>query len=375
MGRTEPIRILQVVNIMDRAGLETMIMNHYRAIDRGRVQFDFLEHRPWRGTYDDEIEAFGGRVYRAPRLYPQNALAYRRFMRRFFAEHEYPVVHSHIDAMSAFPLDAARRAGVPVRIAHSHNDSVDRDLKYPVKEWARKRLPGIATHYWACSEAAGAFLFGRENLSRIHVVKNAIDLEGFRFDECLRAEARAELNLRGDQTVVGHVGRFSAVKNHSFLVNLLAELRSEGVDAVLVLVGDGELRGDIERKVQGLGLSGSVRFLGLRDDVGRFVQAFDVMVFPSLHEGIPLTLIEAQASGLPVVASDAVSGEALVLPDTAHLPLDAPMSEWAGEVVRLASGGRSRHAIERLAEAGYEIRANAEALQSAYLSLYEEATV
>ena len=369
----KPIHILQIVNIMDRAGLETMIMNHYRAIDRERVQFDFLEHRSRRGAYDDEIEALGGRIYRAPRLYPQNALAYRRFMRRFFAEHPYPVVHSHIDAMSTFPLAAARRAGVPVRIAHSHSDSVDRDLKYPVKEWARKRLPGIATHYWACSESAGAFLFGKESLSKVHVVKNAIDLEGFRFDESRRAEARDELDLRDGQIAVGHVGRFSAVKNHAFLVDLLAELRGEGTDAVLVLVGDGELRGEVERKVQRLGLSGSVRFLGLRDDVSRLVQAFDVMAFPSLHEGIPLTLVEAQASGLPIVASDAVSGEALVLPETSRVPLDAPMSEWAGEVVRFASGGRSRNAMERLAETGYEIRSSARALQSEYLSLYEGA--
>lgn len=370
----EPIRILQIVNIMDRAGLETMIMNHYRAIDREGVQFDFLEHRPQRGVYDDEIEALGGRVYRAPRLYPQNALAYRKFMRMFFAEHPYPVVHSHIDAMSAFPLAMARECGVPVRIAHSHSESVDRDLKYPVKEWARKRLPGIATHYWACSEAAGAFLFGEKNLPKIHVMKNAIDLKGFRFDETSRVEARAEIGLRNEQVAVGHVGRFSIVKNHAFLIDLLAELRDEGFDAVLVLAGDGELRGEIERKVHGLGLSGSVRFLGLRDDVAKLVQAFDVMAFPSLHEGIPLTLIEAQASGLPVLASDKVSGAALVLPNTARLPLDALMSEWAGAVVRLASGGRCKQAIGRLAEAGYEIGASAKALQAVYLSLYEEAT-
>lgn len=370
----EPIRILEVVNAMDRAGLETMIMNYYREFDRDRIQLDFLTHRSWRGDYDDEIESLGGCIYRAPRLYPQHWLSYRRFMRRFFADHPYPVVHSHIDAMSAFPLAAARREGVPVRIAHSHNDSVDRDSKYPVKEWARKRLPGIATHYWACSEAAGAFLFGKENLPRVLVVKNAIDLEGFRFDENRRAEARAELDLCDGQIAIGHVGRFSAVKNHAFLVDLLAELRGEGVDAAMVFVGDGELRGEIERKVQGLGLSGSVRFLGLRDDVSRLIQAFDVMAFPSFHEGIPLTLIEAQASGLPVVASDAVSEEALVLPDTACLPLDASLFEWAGEVMRLASGGRSRHAIKRLAEAGYEIRTSARSLQSAYLSLYEGAT-
>lgn len=369
-----PIRILQIVNIMDRAGLETMIMNHYRVIDRDEIQFDFLVHRPQRGAYEDEIEGLGGEVYRAPRLYPQHALSYRRFMRRFFAEHDYPVVHSHIDAMSAFPLAAARSAGVPVRIAHSHNDSVDRDFKYPVKEWARRRLPGIATHYWACSEAAGAFLFGERNVSRVHLLRNAVDLEEFRFDGDIRDRKRAELGLHEGQLAIGHVGRFSTVKNHSFLVDLLGELLAEGVDAVLVLVGDGELRGEIERTVRERGISGSVRFLGLRDDVNELVQAFDVMAFPSFHEGIPLTLIEAQASGLPIVSSDRVSREALVLPDAIRLALEAPLAEWAKAVVRLARGGRSSHPIEILSNAGYEIGASADALRDAYLSLYEEAT-
>lgn len=370
---SEPIRILQIVNIMDRAGLETMIMNHYREIDRSQVQFDFLVHRPQRGEYEDEIESLGGRVFRAPRLYPQHCLSYRRFMRRFFAEHRYPVVHSHIDAMSAFPLAMARGCGVPVRIAHSHNDAADRDLKYPIKEAARRKLPAIATHYWACSEAAGTFLFGEANLPKVHVVKNAIDLEGYRFDAGTRARMRAELGLAEDQVVVGHVGRFSAVKNHAFLVDILAEMRREGTNAALVLTGDGELRHEVERKAFSLGLDASVRFLGLRGDVPDVVQAFDVLVFPSLHEGIPLSLIEAQASGLPALASDAVSAEAMVLPNAERLPLSAPVSEWARAAVMLAEGGRTEDPIPLLAEAGYEIGASALSLMAEYQRLYRGA--
>lgn len=370
---SKPIRILEVVNIMDRAGLETMLMNHYRHMDRDLVQLDFLTHRPAAGAYDEEICGLGGRVFRAPRLYPQNCLAYRRYMRAFFAEHEYPVVHSHIDAMSAFPLAMARSCGVTVRVAHSHSDSVDRDAKYPVKEIARKRLPSIATHYWACSEAAGAFLFGESNRQRIHVVKNAIDLSSFAFDSAARASARVELGVANGQTVIGHVGRFSAVKNQAFLVNVLAAAIAGGEDAVLAFVGDGELRDKVEQEAASAGLSTRIRFLGLRDDVARLMQGFDVLAFPSLHEGIPLTLVEAQASGLPVLVSDKVSAEALVLPNCSQMALSEPAAAWAAKACGMARMGRAAGCIEALSVAGYEINYSARALQETYRSLYEGA--
>lgn len=370
---TKPIRILEIVNVMDRAGLETMLMNHYRHIDRDLIQLDFLTHRPCEGAYDKEIQELGGRVFRAPRLYPQNCLAYRRYMRSFFAEHEYPVVHSHIDAMSAFPLAMARSCRVTVRVAHSHNDSVDRDVKFPIKEVARKRLPDIATHYWACSESAGVFLFGAKNRHKLHIVKNAIDLSGFAFDPIARVSARSDLGVTDGQIVIGHVGRFSAVKNQAFLVDVLAEAVNRGEDVVLVLVGDGELRGKVEQKVASAGISSRVRFLGLRDDVSRFMQGFDILAFPSLHEGIPLTLIEAQASGLPVLASDKVSAEALVMANCAQMELSESPKMWSIKTCRMARAGRVDCCIESLSTAGYEINESANALQNSYLSLYEGA--
>ncbi len=350
-----------------------MLMNHYRHIDRDLVQLDFLTHRPCEGAYDKEIQELGGHVFRAPRLYPQNCLAYRRYMRSFFAEHEYPVVHSHIDAMSAFPLAMARSCGVVVRLAHSHNDSVDKDFKYPIKEIARKRLPGIATHYWACSEAAGVFLFGEKNQQRLHIVKNAIDLTDFAFKSDVRFSARTELGVTDGQIIIGHVGRFSTVKNQVFLVDVLAEAVAHGKDAVLVLVGDGELRVKVEQKATSSGLSSRVRFLGLRDDVSRLMQAFDVLVFPSLHEGIPLTLIEAQASGLPVLTSDNVSDEALVLENCAQMGLSETPESWAAKACAMTDEGRAECCIDVLTAAGYEINQSAKDLQRSYLSLYEGA--
>lgn len=369
-----PIRILQIVNIMDRAGLETMIMNHYRAINRDEIQFDFLVHRPQRGAYEDEIQELGGRVYRAPRLYPQHALSYRKYMRRFFKEHPYTVVHSHIDAMSAFPLAMAKECGVPVRIAHAHSNSFDRDFKYPMKMWARKRLLSVATNYWACSESAGAFLFGDKNLPKTRIIKNAIDLDKFLFNSDIRHAKRSQLGVYDNQIVIGHVGRFSAVKNQSFLIDLISKIRNDNIDAILVLVGDGELRNSVEERAKHLGLSNYVVFLGVRDDVAQIEQAFDLFVFPSLFEGLGMAAIEAQASGLPVLASDNVPPCSFVLNNNVRLSLDAPISRWADSAVRLARSGRAEGSFDSLKNAGYDITTSARAMSDAYLSLYAEAS-
>ena len=166
---------------MHRAGLETMLMNYYRNIDRTKIQFDFLTHRPYKSDYDDEILSLGGRMYYAPRLYPQNYIQYFRWMDKFFEEHlEYQIMHSHIDSMSYLPLLAAKRANVPVRIAHSHNTSIDRDLKYPLKQLFRTRITKVANEYCACGEEAGKFLFGNRDFK---VIPNAIETERFIYEE------------------------------------------------------------------------------------------------------------------------------------------------------------------------------------------------
>ena len=175
------IRILQCVNIMDRAGLENMLMNYYRNIDRTKIQFDFLTHREEKGAYEDEIISMGGKVYHAPRLYPQNYPLYFKWMKNFFTKHpEYKIVHSHIDAMSYFPLLAAKKASVPIRIAHSHSSKLDRDIKLPIKYFALKKLPFVSNGYCACGQKAGKFMFGSRRFSVIH---NAIDLQKFSYEE------------------------------------------------------------------------------------------------------------------------------------------------------------------------------------------------
>ena len=287
------IRILQCVNDMHRAGLETMLMNYYRNIDREKIQFDFLTHRPQRSDYDDEIESLGGKIYYAPRLYPQNYPKYFKWMKQFFSEHpEYKIIHSHIDAMSYLPLKAAKKANIPVRIAHSHNTAIDRDFKYLLKTYFRFKLPKVANYYCACGKEAGEFLFpGKEYM----YVPNAIEIDRFLFNENVRMKKRRELGIK-DEIVIGHIGRMSYQKNHKYLIDVFAEILKKKNDSILLLIGVGEKLDDIKKYVEKLGLSEQVRFLGNRADVDELYQAMDVFVMPSLFEGLPVVGVEAQFS-------------------------------------------------------------------------------
>lgn len=323
------MRILQVVNDMHRAGLETMLMNYYRNIDRTKIQFDFLTHRPYKSDYDDEILSLGGRMYYAPRLYPQNYIQYFRWMDKFFEEHlEYQIMHSHIDSMSYLPLLAAKRANVPVRIAHSHNTSIDRDLKYPLKQLFRTRITKVANEYCACGEEAGKFLFGNRDFK---VIPNAIETERFIYKEEVRKRVRKELRFT-DEFVVGHVGRLSYQKNHEFLLEIFAQLYTIYLGARLLLVGIGEKEQELRNKVQKLGLEDVVIFLGNRNDVNELYQAMDVFVMPSFFEGIPVTGIEAQFSGLTCVFSDRVPQEVDFSGNCEFLSLKTDAKSWAQRI-------------------------------------------
>lgn len=357
------IRILHCVNNMHRAGLETMIMNYYRNIDRIRVQFDFLMHRPQRSDYDDEIEALGGRIYRAPRLYPQNYLAYFRYMDNFFRQHpEYQIIHSHIDAMSYLPLLAAKKANVPIRIAHSHSTGIDRDIKYPIKQFFRSQLGKVTTHSFSCGNKAGEFLFkGRE----FTVIPNAVDPITFQFNADTRRSKREELSI-SDRFVVGHVGRMTYAKNHDFLFLLLKELLKNKPNALLLLVGTGEREKELKEKAVSLGIASSVLFLGNRNDLHELYQAMDVLVLPSHFEGIPLVGIEAQFSALPCLFSNGVPREVCFSELCRFQNLSYPPSVWAEDVLSLYD--ETDRSIE-VENSLYDIRVSAVDLQTRYEKL------
>ena len=358
------IRILQCVNNMHRAGLETLLMNYYRHMDREQIQFDFLMHRAQRSDYDDEIESMGGRIYRAPRLYPQNYPAYFAYMARFFREHpEYTIVHSHIDAMSYLPLLAAKRAGVPVRIAHSHNTDIDKDFKYPLKQAFRFLLPRAASHKAACGSEAGRFLFRGGDF---HIIPNAVEAGRFAFDEAVRAEKRQELGL-GEGLVIGHAGRFTPVKNHGFLLKVFDKLLEKRPDARLLLAGTGELEQKMKEKAADMGLGDRVLFLGSRGDMAGLYQAMDVFVLPSLFEGLPVVGVEAQYAGLPCLFSDRITRELAFTENCRFLPIEWEAERWAEELLHCADKSGERGGMYC---PDYDIEVAAAALEEYYLALH-----
>lgn len=363
-----PIRILHVVTYMGRGGLETMIMNYYRHMDRERVQFDFLTHRDFRADYDDEIESLGGKIYHIPRLVPWSR-NYHKALNIFFEEHpEYKIVHVHQDCLSSVILKVAKKHGVTVRIAHSHSSSQDKDLKYVIKLLYRKQISKYATQLFACGKEAGDWMFCG---APYRIINNAIDTQLYTYDKKKRERVRKQFHIAEDVFVIGHVGRFNAVKNHVFLIDVFARIREIKRDTILLLVGDGDLHKDIENRVNELGLSGSVIFTGVRSDVYAMLQAMDCFVFPSLYEGVPVTLIEAQASGLPCFVSDGVPMECDKTGLVKQTSLSTSIDGWVKKILKCVNTDR-RDTHNEIVESGYDIVANACWLQEYYLDQWEK---
>ncbi len=362
-----PIRVLQVVTNMDRGGLETMLMNYYRNIDREKVQFDFLVHRTERAAYDDEIEALGGILYRLPKLVPWSK-NYRQKLSQFFKEHpEYKIIHSHINCLSSIILKAAKDHNVPVRIAHSHSSRQDKNLTYPIKLYYRRFIPRYATKLLACGKAAGDWMFRG---SPYTVLNNAIDASSYLPDKAVRTAKREELGVSENRYLIGHVGRFALPKNHTFLLNVFAEVCKQEKFCTLLLVGDGPLRKQMEEKCAVLSISDRVIFTGVRSDVPELMQAMDCFVFPSLYEGLPVTMVEAQAAGLPCYISDGVSSECILTDCVKQLPLSASAECWAKEILS-QKGAMRYYALQQIQAAGFDVKENAKYLERMYEEQYQ----
>lgn len=368
----QPIRVLNMFTIMDRGGAETMVMNYYRHIDRTKVQFDFLVHREQRGAYDDEIERMGGRIYRMCPVYPQNFSRYKRDLRTFFRAHpEYKIIHSHMSELGYFAFREAERQGVPVRICHAHNAPHGFDAKMIIRTYFKKRMMPYLTHLFMCGEESGKWLYGEKNKTRFIMLNNAIDAAVYSFDASKREKMRRQLGL-ADELVIGHVGRFNPQKNHPFLLNIFAALLKKEPNAVLLLVGGGADMPKIQAKAQELGIAERVRFLGVRSDVADLMQAMDVFVFPSLYEGLPVTMVEAQASGLPCIISDKVPPECILTDGLVNImPLSANPEAWAEKIFAMRAIPRTDRR-EEIAAHGFDISTEAVKLQEFYLNAYEQ---
>lgn len=376
MHSERPIRILHIVGGMNRGGVETWLMHVLRHIDRDRFQMDFLVHTTKPCDFDDEIRALGSQVI--PCLHPSRPFVYARNLRRLLREHgPYDVVHSHVHHYSGWTLSIAHRAGIPLRIAHSHNDTSSMQATAAIVRRAYLRLMRYwihqhATHKLSASQSAAAALYGKNwHIDpQLQLLFYGIDLAAFRSDVD-RSDLRARLGMPSDVFVLGHVGRFQEQKNHRFLIRVAAEICAREKTAIFLLVGDGPLRSEIELQVERMGLTDRIIFAGLRSDVPALMKGvMDVFVFPSLYEGLGIVLLEAQAAGLPCVVSDVVPEEADIVPQLiTRLSLGMTAANWAESILAQRNSNAypsSKKSLEAVEQSAFNITASVQKLEAIY---------
>jgi glycosyltransferase involved in cell wall biosynthesis len=364
MNNEQPMKVLHVVGRMGCGGQETMIMNIYRKMNRSKIQFDFLVHTTEKNFYDDEIHELGGKIYsvtqKTKNIFKSMSETYRAIKKG-----NYQAIHVHTSSsIIAIDLFLAWCAGVKIRIAHSHSTSTERSL---VHKFFSPLLNRVSTQKFACSQQAGTWLFGKSESNKLVVINNAIDSKQYEYSPDKASEIRKKLGV-SDHFVLMHVGRFNTVKNHTFLIDIFEEVVKLNPDSMLVLVGDGDLKEDIRDKITHRQLNDRVKLLGLRNDIPDLMQAADVFVMPSLHEGLPVSLIEAQSSGLPCIVSDSITKETDISGLLTFVSLNEPKQKWAEMIVPFSNHTIRKNTEKSIAQSGYDIKEIAHTLENFYCS-------
>jgi glycosyltransferase involved in cell wall biosynthesis len=332
---------------MTQGGAENWLIKLLRKVDRNILQMDFCVAKPEKGPYEEEIKSLGSKIIRCE-LKP--FLTYQHRLARILCENQYDVVHSHSWFFSGIVLKVAHRCNVPVRIAYCHTtrDTYQLTLYRKFYAWLmRLMIMKHATHCLGCSSEAALALFGKnwKNIDKCSLLHTCVDVEAFRPGQ-KPSVTKTDFGIPSDAVVIGHVGSFRLAKNHTFLLDIGAEIIKLQPKVYVFLAGDGQLRKEMEAKAQSLGIIDRLVFASNRNDVPQLMMhVFDVLLFPSIYEGMPLTLVEAVTSGLRVVCSDVISREASdVLPEAfTHLSLNLSAEQWAEEVMEAIEKGRISH--------------------------------
>ena len=312
----------------------------------------------------------GGHVYKMSFREDLNLPRFRRDLENFFkTHHEYRIVHCHAYTIGYFCLKAAKEAGVPVRIAHSHNNETVRNMAYWPKLIMQRKYTQYATDLFACSEEAGRYLFKEKNFQ---ILKNGIDSHKFIANEKIRVEIRKELGIDG-KFVIGHVGRLHAQKNHEFLIDVFKKIKEKRPDAELILVGTGPLEKKLKESVTEIGLNNCIHFLGNRNDMNKIYQAMDVFIFPSLFEGLGIVAIEAQAAGIPIICSEGLPPEVNITPIFRKLKLAEGAEKWAGKALEISQSSEAHTNMQRyIINAGFDMNETAGYMEKYYLNKWSE---
>ena len=365
----EPIRILIVNGKMICGGIESFIMNIYRHIDRNKIQFDFLVHYKDRFFYDDEIESLGGKIHRLTFRNDNNYFKYKKDLKTFFKNNpQYQIVWGQMEGLASIYLKEAKKAGVKWTIAHSHITSAERSLKGLIKRVLRKNVNKYADYKFACSTEAGRYLFGKAPFT---LIPNAIETERFLFNAQTRERIRAHHGWDETHFVLGHIGRFNAQKNHKYLIDIFAEYAKKNPNARLCLCGDGELMQSVKDYATKKSVMDRITFTGNIPNVNEYYQAFDMFVMPSLYEGLPVSGIEAQVSGLPCVFADTITREVGILTDrTKFLSITQSPEVWANAISE--QDGVDRTIDNETLLNDYNIHCNAEKLSTFFMEKSNE---
>tara|TARA_B100000508_G_scaffold132421_1_gene121350 strand:- start:674 stop:1855 length:1182 start_codon:yes stop_codon:yes gene_type:complete len=376
-GVSKPLKILHIAFTMHARGTETWLMNVLRRIDKNRFQFDFLTVEGEKGIYDQEILDLGGKLHACP--HPGNKGAFLRGLRKILQEKgPFDVIHAHPYTLSGLALMQGARAGIPVRIVHSHTDrrKARRDKSVIRRAYIgamKKLISRTATYGLAASDDAAVSLFGKNwnKDPRWNIMHCGIDLEPFKKTKTKEA-MRKSLGIPQQAHVMGHVGSFHFEKNHEFLLHLFEKMAKSDLKLHLILVGDGPLKQKYEDRVKTLNLEKRVIFTGVRSDVPDLLKAMDIFVFPSLFEGLGLAVVEAQAAGLPCLVADTVPQEASIVDGAVEfLPLENADEQWVKAIKEKFEGNRidAARALNQVSSTPFNIDHNVTMLMELYDTL------
>lgn len=363
-----PIKIAHIIGKLVGGGIESVVYNYYKKIDKSKYQFDLLYDADSPFEPPEELLVEGARFIKVPPY--QDVTTYVSELQKLFVKEQYNIVHSHINTLSIFPLFAAWKAKVPVRIAHNHSVPGGKEfkrnaLKYFLKPWAKT----FATDYFACSIKAGAWLFGKGNMDsgRVYIMKNAIDFSRFRVDTETRKNNKRELGL-GDCFVIGNVGRLTPAKNHEKIISIFVHLKKMRKNSILVLVGDGTEKKKIEQMIEEANLNDFVLMIGNSYNPEKYYSVMDVSIVPSTFEGLSMATVESQVAGVPVIVSEAVPQEAIISDGCRKLSISDPDQVWVDTIIKEA--GKTVHIDNRGEE--YNIDIAVKKLEKEYDRLVEK---
>ena len=361
-----PIRVLHVLGALNIGGAEMMVMNLYRNIDREKIQFDFVIHTTAQGDFTNEILKLGGRIYSCPRYIGRNHIQYCKWWNNFLEEHrEYKIIHGHVRSTASLYMAIAKKKGC-VTISHSHSTSNGEGISALAKNAMQYPIRYMADYMFACSDEAGEWLFGRKACTekKYFFFPNAIELSRFQYSESVRKEMRGDLDIEREM-IIGTVGRNSNPKNPFGILDIFERVSKKNEKAVLLWIGTGELEGEVKKEAVRRKLANRIHFMGNRKDVPELMQTFDIFIFPSLWEGLPVTVIEAQAAGLPCLISDRVTKQVAVSKLVHYLPVDQGYEVW--EEAILNSNLDRQDVQNEIRQAGFDIHESAQWLEKFYL--------